>query len=67
MMLIAGLTDYVKRRQAEVGVRITQRTADKYERLLRYSNSKSEDNNSEKERNCRIIWKEGKDTSSLYY
>ncbi len=36
MMLIAGLTDYVKRRQAEVGVRITQRTADKYERLLRY-------------------------------
>ena len=35
-MLIAGLTDYVKRRQAEVGVRITQRTADKYERLLRY-------------------------------
>ncbi len=29
MMLIAGLTDYVKRRQAEVGVRITQRTADK--------------------------------------
>ena len=25
-MLIAGLTDYVKRRQAEVGVRITQRT-----------------------------------------
>ena len=26
MMLIAGLTDYVKRRQAEVGVRITQRT-----------------------------------------
>ena len=27
MMLIAGLTDYVKRRQAEVGVRITQRTA----------------------------------------
>uniref|UniRef100_UPI003FEFABEF Arm DNA-binding domain-containing protein n=1 Tax=Alistipes shahii TaxID=328814 RepID=UPI003FEFABEF len=30
MMLIAGLTDYVKRRQAEVGVRITQRTADKY-------------------------------------
>ena len=36
MMLIAGLTDYAKRRQAEVGVRITQRTADKYERLLRY-------------------------------
>ena len=36
MMLIAGLTDYVKRRQAEVGVRITQRTVDKYERLLRY-------------------------------
>ena len=36
MMLIAGLTDYVKRRQGEVGVRITQRTADKYERLLRY-------------------------------
>ena len=36
MMLIAGLIDYVKRRQAEVGVRITQRTADKYERLLRY-------------------------------
>ena len=36
MMLIAGLTDYVKRRQAEVSVRITQRTADKYERLLRY-------------------------------
>ena len=36
MMLIAGLGDYVQRRQAEVGVRITQRTADKYERLLRY-------------------------------
>ena len=36
MMLIAGLTDYAKRRQSEVGVRITQRTADKYERLLRY-------------------------------
>lgn len=36
MMLIAGLTDYAKRRQAEVGVRITQRTADKYERLLCY-------------------------------
>ena len=36
MMLITGLADYVKRRQAEVGVRITQRTADKYERLLRY-------------------------------
>lgn len=36
MMLIAGLADYVKRRQAEVGVRITQRTTDKYERLLRY-------------------------------
>ena len=36
MMLIASLTDYVKRRQGEVGVRITQRTADKYERLLRY-------------------------------
>jgi len=36
MMLIAGLTDYAKRRQGEVGVRITQRTADKYERLLRY-------------------------------
>ena len=28
---------------------------------------KVKDNNSEKERNCRIIWKEGKDTSSLYY
>ena len=36
MMLIAGLADYAKRRQGEVGVRITQRTADKYERLLRY-------------------------------
>ena len=36
MMLIASLTDYAKRRQGEVGVRITQRTADKYERLLRY-------------------------------
>ena len=36
MMLIAGLTDYAKRWQGEVGVRITQRTADKYERLLRY-------------------------------
>lgn len=36
MMLIAGLGDYVQRRQAEVGMRITQRTADKYERLLRY-------------------------------
>ena len=36
MMLIAGLTNYAKRRQGEVGVRITQRTADKYERLLRY-------------------------------
>lgn len=36
MMLIAGLTDYAKRRQGEEGVRITQRTADKYERLLRY-------------------------------
>ena len=35
MMLIAGLADYAKRRQGEVGVRITQRTADKYERLLR--------------------------------
>ena len=37
MMLIAGLGDYVQRRQAEVGVRITQRTADKYERLLRFA------------------------------
>ena len=36
MMLIAGLADYAKRRQGEVGVRITQRTADKYEWLLRY-------------------------------
>ena len=36
MMLIAGLTDYAKQRQGKVGVRITQRTADKYERLLRY-------------------------------
>lgn len=41
MMLIAGLADYAKRRQGEVGVRITQRTADKYERLLRYLNSTS--------------------------
>ena len=39
MMLIAGLTDYAKRRQAEVGVRITQRTADKHERLCAASNS----------------------------
>lgn len=36
LMLIKGLTDYCKRRQDEVGVRITQRTADKYDRLLRY-------------------------------
>lgn len=36
LMLIDGLADYCKRRQAEVGVRITQRTADKYDRLLRY-------------------------------
>lgn len=36
LMLIEGLTDYCKRRQDEVGVRITQRTADKYDRLLRY-------------------------------
>ena len=41
MMLIAGLTDYAKRRQGEVGVRITQRTADKYERLLRYLRDKN--------------------------
>ena len=39
MMLITGLTDYAKRRQGEVGVRITQRTADKYERLCAASNS----------------------------
>ncbi|MEG2001158.1 MAG: phage integrase SAM-like domain and Arm DNA-binding domain-containing protein [Evtepia sp.] len=36
LMLIDSLTDYCKRRQEEVGVRITQRTADKYARLLRY-------------------------------
>lgn len=36
LMLMEGLTDYCKRRQSEVGVRITQRTADKYARLLRY-------------------------------
>ncbi len=36
LMLIEGLTDYCKRRQDEVGIRITQRTADKYDRLLRY-------------------------------
>ena len=39
MMLIADFTDYAKRRQGEVGVRITQRTADKYERLCATSNS----------------------------
>lgn len=39
MMLIASLTDYAKRWQGEVGVRITQRTADKYERLCATSNS----------------------------
>ncbi|MFQ8757592.1 MAG: hypothetical protein ACLR9A_10265 [Alistipes putredinis] len=35
MMLIAGLADYAKRRQGEVGVRITRRTADKYEQSAR--------------------------------
>ena len=39
MMLIADFTDYAKQRQGEVGVRITQRTADKYERLCATSNS----------------------------
>lgn len=36
LMLIDGLADYCKRRQDEVGIRITQSTADKYARLLRY-------------------------------
>ncbi len=36
LMLIEGLTGYCKRRHDEAGVRITPRTADKYDRQMHY-------------------------------
>ena len=36
MMFLAELSKYCERRQGEVGVRITQLTANKYHRVLRY-------------------------------
>lgn len=37
-MLLSEFAKYVEQRQGEVGTKITQKTADKYHRLLRYMN-----------------------------